>query len=156
MSKGLEALKRIGKQTTKDTSFGIDIETNCNKDYKIIEKELKRLAKIDDLLEEIDIDENDLPIWFEMQKQDGKKNKRLEELEKAFDALSKDDEKAKKLLSLEIEKNRAFEIIKDKQVNCYDIINSVDYKHYLVLMKNYDKSWLLTQEEYDFLKEELL
>ena len=82
--------------------------------------------------------------------------KRLEELEKAFDALSKDDEKAKKLLSLEIEKNRAFEIIKDKQVNCYDIINSVDYKHYLVLMKNYDKSWLLTQEEYDFLKEELL
>lgn len=36
-----------------------------------------------------------------------KKLKRLEELEKAFDALSKDDEKAKKLLSLEIEKNRA-------------------------------------------------
>lgn len=33
--------------------------------------------------------------------------KRLEELEKAFDALSKEDEKAKKLLSKEIEKNRA-------------------------------------------------
>ena len=36
---------------------------------------------------------------------------RLEELEKAFVALSKDDEKAKKLLSKEIEKNRTLEII---------------------------------------------
>ena len=61
-----------------------------------------------------------------------------------------------KELSKEIEKNRAFEIIKKKQVNCYDIINSIDYKHYLVLMKDYDKSWLLTKEEYNFLKEVLL
>lgn len=36
---------------------------------------------------------------------------RLEELEKAFVALSKEDEKTKKLLSLEIEKNRVLEII---------------------------------------------
>lgn len=39
--------------------------------------------------------------------------KRLEELEKAFVALSKDDEKAKKLLSLEIEKNEVLQIIYD-------------------------------------------
>lgn len=38
MSKGLEALERIGKQKTKDTSFGVDIETNCNKDFEIIER----------------------------------------------------------------------------------------------------------------------
>ena len=43
-----------------------------------------------------------------------KELKRLEELEKAFDTLSKEDEKTKKLLSLEIEKNRALEIIKEK------------------------------------------
>ena len=38
---------------------------------------------------------------------------RLEELEKAFDTLSKDDEKAKKLLSLEIEKNRKLKHYED-------------------------------------------
>ena len=37
--------------------------------------------------------------------------KRLEELEKAFDALSKEDEKTKKLLSKEIEKNWVLQII---------------------------------------------
>ena len=46
MSKGLKALERIGKQKTKDTSFGIDIKTNYNEDYKIIEKELKALEII--------------------------------------------------------------------------------------------------------------
>ena len=71
MSKGLEALERIGKQKTKDTSFGVDIETNCNEDYQIIEKALKR----------------------------------LEELEKAFDSLVKENEKIGKMLSKEIEKN---------------------------------------------------
>lgn len=45
-----------------------------------------------------------------------KELKRLEELEKAFDALSKDDEKAKKLLSKEIEKNRLLEIIKSRGI----------------------------------------
>lgn len=57
---------------------------------------------------------------------------------------------------LEIEKSLlVLEIIKEKQVNCYDIINSVDYKHYLVLMKDYDKSWQLPKEEYNLLKEVL-
>lgn len=45
-----------------------------------------------------------------------KELKRLEELEKAFVALSKDDEKAKKLLSKEIEKNRVLEIIKSRGI----------------------------------------
>lgn len=40
--------------------------------------------------------------------------KRLEKLEKDFDRLSKEDEKAKKLLSLEIEKNRKLQIIEEK------------------------------------------
>ena len=38
--------------------------------------------------------------------------KRLEELEKAFDSLLKDNEKTMKELTKEIEKNRALEIIK--------------------------------------------
>ena len=81
MSKGLEALERIGKRKYKTTAanitgfetVSISVKQDNRKDYNIIEKELKR----------------------------------LEELEKAFDSLSKEDEKAKKLLSLEIEKNRA-------------------------------------------------
>ena len=68
MNEGLEALKRI--KPYADSSIRADCE--------LIEKELERLAKIDELLEEIGIDENDLPIWFEMQKQDGKKVKALE------------------------------------------------------------------------------
>lgn len=46
MTKGLEALERIGEQKTKDTSFGITIKTNCAEDYNIIEKELKALDLI--------------------------------------------------------------------------------------------------------------
>ena len=41
-----------------------------------------------------------------------KELKRLEELEKAFETLSKEEEKVMKELSKEIEKNRALEIIK--------------------------------------------
>ena len=77
-----------------------------------------------------------------------KELKRLEELEKAFDSLSKEDEKTKKLLSKEIEKNRALEIIK----------SLVD------LTKENNHCWLwlglngkqITQEQYDLLKEVLL
>ena len=42
--------------------------------------------------------------------------KRLEELEKAFDSLSKEEEKVMKELSKEIEKNRVLKIIKDNIV----------------------------------------
>ena len=50
---------------------------------------------------------------------------------------------------------KALEIIKDKRVNCFDVIDSVDYKHYLVLMEEYHKSWRLTEQEYKLLKEVL-
>ena len=83
--------------------------------------------------------------------------KRLEELEKAFDSLSKDDEKAKKLLSKEIEKNMALDIIKNKEINVHAL-----FLH----LKRFDKpdgynvlvgtKYQITQEQYDLLKEVLL
>ena len=86
-----------------------------------------------------------------------KELKRLEELEKAFDSLAKDDEKAKKLLSKEIEKNRALEIIKNKEINVHAL-----FLH----LKRFDKpdgynvlvgtKYQITQEEYGILKEVLL
>ena len=60
--------------------------------------------------------------------------------------------KDKELVEKEL---KALEIIKDKRVNCFDVIDSVDYKHYLVLMEEYHKSWRLTKKEYDLLKEVL-
>lgn len=85
-----------------------------------------------------------------------KELKRLEELEKAFDSLSKDDEKAKKLLSKEIEKNRAFEIIKEKQVNVSALL-ALDfleqYNGYCLMVGGCK---YLKQEEYDLLKEVLV
>ena len=115
MSKGLEKLKTI--RHIHDMECGED--ESINKDFDVIEEELKR----------------------------------LEELEKAFDALSKDDEKAKKLLSKEIEKNRALEIIKKTlPAFVYAITNSKDYQDY----SSHYISPIITQEEYDILKEVLL
>ena len=85
---------------------------------------------------------------------------RLEELEKAFDTLSKDDEKAKKLLSLEIEKNRKLQIIEEK----FDIevfkMKSLDGKvKYIIDIRPKPNKYSnmsensLTKEEYDLLKE---
>ena len=78
--------------------------------------------------------------------------KRLEELEKAFDALLKDDEKTKKLLSKEIEKNRAFEIIKEK-----GNFISLEYDEYNDKYYIYDNELYMhneiTKEEFDLLKE---
>lgn len=85
--------------------------------------------------------------------------KRLEELEKAFVTLSKEDEKTKKLLSLEIEKNRTLEIIKKKRVDADLFLTILEDKN------QDDKLWSynfwnaeknsLTQEEYELLKEML-
>lgn len=80
-----------------------------------------------------------------------KELKRLEELEKAFVALSKDDEKAKKLLSKEIEKNRALEIIKRGKI-LYVYTDSED-KHYLESM--YYAKIELKNEDYYLLKKVL-
>ena len=69
-------------------------------------KALERMTSDHDTYEEYDTLK-----WYEDYKLVKKALERLEELEKAFDALSKDDEKAKKLLSKEIEKNQVLEII---------------------------------------------
>jgi hypothetical protein len=82
-----------------------------------------------------------------------KELKRLEELEKAFDALSKDDEKSKKLLSKEIEKNRALEIIKKKSVDIKYLRYRAEFN-----VEKYNDNYIetLTKEECDLLKEVLL
>lgn len=84
-----------------------------------------------------------------------KELKRLEELEKAFDSLAKDDEKAKKLLSLEIEKNRALEIVKEKPQATLWLFQHCDkemeYEDMISLFKED-----ITKEQFDLLKEVLL
>ena len=124
-------------------------------------KELKALIRIEDLLNMLyetdainDDHTHDINII-------GKKLKRLEELEKAFDALSKDDEKAKKLLSLEIEKNRAFEIIKEKKVDVPYIIENPEEKNVIWYNARFMgvlcEGWrMLKQEEWDLLRKVLL
>lgn len=87
--------------------------------------------------------------------------KRLEELEKAFAALSKDDEKAKKLLSLEIEKNRALEIIKEKKVDVPYIIENPEEKDVIWYNARFMgvlcEGWrMLSQKEWDLLRKVLL
>lgn len=54
-----------------------------------------------------------------------KELKRLEELEKAFNSLSKDHEKAMKELSKEIEKYKELRIIKDKQYYALSTISDI-------------------------------
>lgn len=85
--------------------------------------------------------------------------KRLEELEKAFDSLSKEDEKTKKLLSKEIEKNRALEIIKEKELLSVFQVNK-NHKCFVVFTGKYgfeNKTEVeISQEEFDLLKEVLL
>lgn len=85
--------------------------------------------------------------------------KRLEQLEKAFETLSKNNEKAMKELSKEIAKNRAFEIIKEKgvavgfiQLLINDNLGGVnEYNDFIG-----DKKLYLTKEEFNLLKEILL
>lgn len=90
MSKGLEVNVEIGL-CTKEMA-----KENPIKDFEILIEEYK------------DKWSKQMYDYFkECLNEITKKLTRLEKLEKAFKALSKDDEKAKKLLSLEIEKNRA-------------------------------------------------
>lgn len=81
--------------------------------------------------------------------------KRIPELEKAFHTLSKEDEKAKKLLSKEIERNRALEIIKREPVETIAEVLSFDTFEKL---QNHCRrmetvSFIKNEEEFDFLKE---
>ncbi len=77
-------------------------------------KELEALIRIEDLLSRLDETDvinddhlHDTNIIYEALK-------RLEELEKAFDTLSKENEKVMKELSKEIEKNRQLQIIEEE------------------------------------------
>ena len=116
-------------------------------------KELKALIRIEDLLNmlyETDVIDDDHTHDINII---GKKLKRLEELEKAFVTLSKEDEKTKKLLSKEIEKNRAFEIIKTKKVNIMIFLGCDNLEEY----NRHPLTWnYLIQDEYDLIKEVLL
>lgn len=85
---------------------------------------------------------------------------RLEELEKAFDTLSKDDEEAKKLLSLEIEKNRKLQIIKEKfDIEVFETKSLDGEVKYIIDIRPKPNKYSnmsensLTKEEYDLLKE---
>lgn len=74
---------------------------------------------------------------------------RLEELERAFDSLSKENEKVMKELSKEIEKNRGLEIIKNKITNK----DSSEVFHTFYEDLKGEFHIVLTQKEYDLLKE---
>lgn len=52
---------------------------------------------------------------------------------------------------LDIEE-KAFKLIKEKKVNCYNVVASADYKTYLYWNTSYDLDQLLSEKEYDFLK----
>ena len=125
-------------------------------------KELEALIRIEDLLDrlyETDVINDDHTHDTNII---GKALKRLEELEKAFKALSKEDEKTKKFLSLEIEKNRALEIIKNKKVNVrallkstYSFLDGLSIYNSQCYNRQEMESKELTQEEYELLKEVL-
>lgn len=62
-----------------------EMKNNCflRKDLiPIIEKELDRLERLDNLLDEMGLDEEDLPNWYQMQLDDGKKVRVLEIIKK--------------------------------------------------------------------------
>ena len=90
---------------------------------------LERLEHVLNWDGDLDIDKDLYKIWVNLICRTIEKDlDRLEKLEKAFDTLSKDDEKAKKLLSLEIEKNRKLQIIKEKlEKENQDLKGKVDY-----------------------------
>ena len=60
--------------------------------------------------------------------------KRLEQLERAFDTLVKENETVGKMLSREIEKNRAFEIIKKREC-LFKGLSEVDQEEFDIIMK---------------------
>lgn len=119
-------------------------------------KGLKALIRIEDLLNrlyETDVINDDHTHDTNII---GKALKRLEELEKAFDALSKDDEKTKKLLSKEIEKNRAFEIIKEMFLNGTNVTKVLLSIYQSKDFEEFQQTHLFAnKDKYDLLKEVL-
>ena len=134
MSKGLRALERL--KPLIEANF-----KHWKQDVGYIENELK----------EYDM-EHTLRIRLENINYELVREK--QELEKAFVALSKDDEKAKKLLSLEIEKNRALEIIKNKGIDILALQHYKNASQYNFSLRG--KFSQLTEKEFNLLKEVLL
>ena len=131
MSKGLEALKTFRELTIRDGYTTFDSIFHPIGESKIY-------SEAYDIIEKELIDK--------------------EELEKAFVALSKDDEKAKKLLSKEIEKNRAFEII--KEFFEFDFALRFPNNQPMIMITNkHGGSYFeipISKDKYDLLKEVLL
>lgn len=116
-------------------------------------KEIEALIRIEDLLSRLDETDvinddhlHDTNIIYEALK-------RLEELEKAFDTLSKENEKVMKELSKEIEKNRALETIKKYEL--LSVYHDNDGKCFVVFTGKYgfefDTAVEIPQEEFDLL-----
>lgn len=84
--------------------------------------------------------------------------KEKEELKKAFDSLSKEEEKVMKLLSKEIEKNRALVII--KELFEFDFaLRFPNNQPMLMITNKYGGSYFeipISKDKYDLLKEALL
>lgn len=125
---GLKQLKKI-RYKLEDEGLVGELEDSCD----IIEEELKDYEYLKQSNEEL-------------QKLNTNYGERIDKLEKAFDTLSKDHEKAMKELSLEIEKNRVLEIIKK-----YFWLQ--DFQDFVALNGRLPKS---LQEDYDLLKKALL
>lgn len=103
MSKGLEALKRI--KNYKELTYIANITG--------FERVNRKLAYNDELKVSFSTIEKEL--------------KEKEELEKAFDSLSKENEKAMKELSKEIEKNRALEILRECNLTIDEFNKKFDF-----------------------------
>lgn len=81
-------------------------------------------------------------------------------MRKAFDALSRDYEKAMKELSLEIEKNRKLQIIEEKfDIEVFEMKNSDEKAEYIIDIRPKPNKYSnmsgnsLTKEEYESIKE---
>lgn len=126
-------------------------------------KELEALIRIEDFLNmlyETDVIDDDHTHDTNII---GEALKRLEELEKAFVALSKEDEKTKKLLSKEIEKNRVLEFIKKHILNrdtdtsgIYLEFHNGHYEPYYTIEIREGIKQIVSLEEYDLLKKEIV
>lgn len=153
MGKELEALERIkNKEILVDIEMTDTFYNECEDlhySFDIIETALKEKENTEKTINELFSDNGKVITTIDIKKQ----LKRLEELEKAFHTLSKEDEKTKKLLSLEIEKNRALEIIKEYPFIVPFIQRKQSYSDLAITMPNTE---IPTKEEYDLLKEVLL
>lgn len=96
---------------------------------------------------------NETNCWFEFDFSSIESAlKRKIELEKAFHSLSKEDEKTKKLLSKEIEKNRTLDIIISKRVNIELLGKCKDAAGYNQSIQHLPNCAFLRAEEFKAIK----